>query len=154
MAQWQQSLGAKESSKDYSGPASWRTRARNWIANFPISRTCRLCRFLNRLFQMEADPVCGDCEVHASSRPGTEFQMRRIYGTHATRAFVRAQEAEPLTQPKPARSRAIATSYKREAIPLAAIPLVKLAARLPVGTSQKCSAARGRPARRAPSGAT
>src|SRR5262249_4089788 len=61
----------------------------------------------------------------------------------------RAQEAVPLAQPRPARSRAIATSYKREAIQLAAIPLViTLRRRLlsPVGTSEKCSASRRRPA--------
>jgi hypothetical protein len=61
---------------------------------------------------------------------------------------VRAQ-AVPLAQPIPARSRAIATSYKREAIPLAAIPLVKLLVRrtpqLPAGTSENCSAGRSRP---------
>ena len=61
---------------------------------------------------------------------------------------VRAQ-AVPLAQPIPARSRAIATSYKREAIPLAAIPLVKLLVRrapqLPTGTSENCSAERSRP---------
>jgi len=60
---------------------------------------------------------------------------------------VRAQ-AVPLAQPKPARTRAIATSYKREAIPLAAIPLVKLLVRrapqLPAGTSEKCSVGRSR----------
>src|SRR5262249_24455860 len=62
---------------------------------------------------------------------------------------VRAQVAEPLAQPRPARNRAIATSNKREAIPLAAIPLVKLTTRcapLPLsGTSEKCSVARSRP---------
>jgi hypothetical protein len=60
---------------------------------------------------------------------------------------VRAQ-AVPLAQPKPARHRAIATSYKREAIPLAAIPLAKLlihrAPQLPAGTSEKCSVGRSR----------
>jgi hypothetical protein len=80
----------------------------------------------------------GECraEVSAKAKPET---------VHET---VRAQEAEPLAQPKPARSRAIATSYKREAIPLAAIPLVKRSIRcawLPGGTSEKCSAARYRP---------
>jgi hypothetical protein len=61
---------------------------------------------------------------------------------------VRVQEAEPLAQPNPAHSRAIATSRKREAIPLAAIPLVKLTtgrARPPAGTSAKCSILRCRP---------
>jgi hypothetical protein len=62
---------------------------------------------------------------------------------------VPAQEAEPLAQPRPARYRAIAYSYKREAIPLAAIPLVKLVLRCaplrPPGTSEKCSTYRSRP---------
>ena len=60
----------------------------------------------------------------------------------------RAQEAEPLAQPRPAHDRAIATSYKREAIPLAAIPLVitfRCAPALVARTSEKCSVSRSRP---------
>src|SRR5262249_33940021 len=61
---------------------------------------------------------------------------------------VRAQEAEPLAQPNPAHNRAIAISNKREAIPLAAIPLVitfRCAPALVAGTSEKCSIFRGQP---------
>jgi hypothetical protein len=83
-------------------------------------------------------------QLESESRPEVSIGTR----PDAVPETVRAQEAEPLAQSKPARTRAIAPSYKREAIPLAAIPLVKLTpryARLPVGTSEKCSSPRFRP---------